>query len=275
MLPRQIEHRFTELGALVGEYEWSKDAAMQSRESLNILFGKAYEIWELAKDCKNRDVPEPQWNEDVHCQILRLALDRRANNALVRHANITTAQITDKSLLATMGSISVQSKLVDYALFINDKSLKPRIIAKLMEVAKVAPGATINCTSAEYMRFDPIAISIETKRESSPSSATQFLQLGTWMTAHFLRLKQLTPPGTTLPTIPALVAEGHEWKFMLVRWDAGKEKGDLDGLTILDSLLLGSTSSIVGIYRVIAAVRRLAKWVQEDYRPWFETHVLN
>ena len=45
-------------------------------------------------------------------------------------------------------------------------------------------------------------------------------------------------------------------------------------LNIHSYLPLGDTLTLAGIYPVVAAIRRLAKWVDEWYRPWFEREVL-
>ena len=51
-----------------------------------------------------------------------------------------------------------------------------------------------------------------------------------------------------------------------------RDNGRID---LIRELSLGETGSVAGIYQLIAAIRRLAQWVHDDYRPWFETQVLN
>jgi hypothetical protein len=41
-------------------------------------------------------------------------------------------------------------------------------------------------------------------------------------------------------------------------------------VVILRDLRLGLTDTILGIYQLVEAVRRLARWVHEEYRPWLE-----
>ncbi|TLS20617.1 uncharacterized protein PpBr36_11082 [Pyricularia pennisetigena] len=79
------------------------------------------------------------------------------------------------------------------------------------------------------------------------------------------------PPKTPdLVFLPALIIVGHDWKF------AATTREDCDGgRTILwTESTIGSTSNLFGIYRIIWCVRRLARYVEERYWPWYAEHVL-
>jgi hypothetical protein len=45
-------------------------------------------------------------------------------------------------------------------------------------------------------------------------------------------------------------------------------------IEILGSVLLGDTRTITGVYQNLAAIRRLARWIDEQYWPWFKREVL-
>jgi hypothetical protein len=57
--------------------------------------------------------------------------------------------------------------------------------------------------------------------------------------------------------------------------EAVVEPGEDDfKVIILRDLRLGSTDTVLGIYQLVESVRRLAKWVEEEYRPWLEKEAL-
>lgn len=129
----------------------------------------ADEVWEQVQDilqaaleCRTCHLPGSSWNSKVHSRIFRLALRGYWMSKGITYRDVTTAKITDKSMLPINASASIlQSKMVDYALIIKPSAaMAEKIRSKLR--AK-GPGS-INHTAAEYIRFDPIAISIETKR---------------------------------------------------------------------------------------------------------------
>jgi hypothetical protein len=60
---------------------------------------------------------------------------------------------------------------------------------------------------------------------------------------------------------------------MFAEAKARTQKGDEQTL-IFSSVRLGDTDSVLGIYQVMMAVRRLARWVDEEYKPWFKREVL-
>ena len=47
-----------------------------------------------------------------------------------------------------------------------------------------------------------------------------------------------------------------------------------DRINLIKELHLGDTGSIAGVYQIVAAIRRIAQWVNNDYRPWFEREIL-
>ena len=49
---------------------------------------------------------------------------------------------------------------------------------------------------------------------------------------------------------------------------------DNDRINLIKELYLGDTDSVAGVYQVVAAIRRIAQWINDDYRPWFEKEVL-
>ncbi|KAI6293855.1 hypothetical protein MCOR34_009805 [Pyricularia oryzae] len=86
-----------------------------------------------------------------------------------------------------------------------------------------------------------------------------------------------TPSQTSIPPttpdlvfLPALIIVGHDWKF------AATTREDCDGgRTVLwTESTVGSTSNLLGIYRIIWCVRRLARYVEERHWPWYAEYIL-
>ena len=241
-------------------------------------------IHQGSTECLVGTKPEAAWNSEVHSSLLRLALEGYWAANELWYEDITQARIANKSLVPwNITSGAMQSKMVDYAIIINPSrvfsgepctSLHNRIIERLR---RQGGDAGINQTMAEWVRFKPIAINIETKK-GAVSEVEGHVQLGTWLTAQYSRLRQLcgTEKDTKgrymnqvpLPSFPVLFAQGQRWLMMIA---CIRDNGRID---LIRELCLGETGSVAGVYQLIAAIRRLAQWVNDDYRPWFERQVL-
>ena len=246
----------------------SSDTLDDKTELLGVL-----KIWNAALKAKNERASEFEWNLQVHTLIMNLALRDHWNEKGICHSNITTAGIEDASLLPNFCIEALQtqllsfsqSKLVDHAIILNgdskwDRQLRKKLLTEGKE--------SINHADAEHIDLRPIAISMLTKRAAIEEDVAQ-LQLGVWVAAHFERLRQLARPSARLPTLPLLFVQGHEWKLKLASVRRGRD------ILILEDIVLGRTSSGLGSYQILAALRRLARWVDEDYRTWFEEEVLS
>ena len=225
----------------------------------------------MAAECDNSHLSEPSWNE-VHSSLLRLALRGRWGKAKgIWYCNITTAQIDDSTLLPTIGGDTVSKKrMVDYAIIIEGSSRTDENLQKLVvDKLRRERAWSINQSAALGIQFKPIAVSIEAERGLIGEDDAQ-VQLSIWVSAQFTLLKRLTTNETAnLPVLPLVFLQGHVWRLMIAATD---EEGRI---TIWKYITLGSTNNVPGIYGIIAAIRRLARWVDEEYRPWFEKEVLD
>ncbi len=271
VIPRAIQHKMKDIGEDVDTFELMNEEGEEHLTvpgilSHNALWEAAEEVWQIALDCQLRSAPEATWNSEVHCRLFRLALRGHWKSKGIWYQDVTTARISDKSLVPSVATTPMQSKLVDYVMTIDSSfDFRNRIVAKLSSQRFVP---SINQTSAEWIRFNPIAVSIETKRGAVDQDTT-YVQLGMWTAAHFAKLRQLTQDrSAALPVLPLVLVQGHEWKMMLASMKPDPR------LEMLAYLPLGDTGTLSGVYRVIAGIRRLAKWIDEQYRPWFEKEVL-
>jgi len=271
VIPRAIQHKMKDIGEDVDTFELMNEEGEEHLTvpgilSHNALWEAAEEVWQIELDCQLRSAPEATWNSEVHCRLFRLALRGHWKSKGIWYQDVTTARISDKSLVPSVATTPMQSKLVDYVMTIDSSfDFRNRVVTKLSSQRFVP---SINQTSAEWIRFNPIAVSIETTR-GAVDQDTAYVQLGMWTAAHFAKLRQLTQDrSAALPVLPLVLVQGHEWKLMLASMKPDPR------LEMLAYLPLGDTGTLSGVYRVIAAIRRLAKWIDEQYRPWFEKEVL-
>lgn len=70
-----------------------------------------------------------------------------------------------------------------------------------------------------------------------------------------------------IPYLPALIVQGHDWHFVATTYRKGRT-------TLWVKQTIGSTDKIVGIFKILCAIRRLTKWIDDEYWPLFRGAVL-
>jgi hypothetical protein len=241
-------------------HEWNFTSASPIEQSANIegslgqhaIWDRLVEIRNAALYAQNRKLAEPSWNSEVHSRLLNLAFRGHWQSRDIWYCDITTARIHDATLLPTRARGAVmQSKMIDYVLMLDRP---PALYDEIIDTLREEDRDSINQVKAEGVRYSPIAVSIEVKRASIEEDNAQ-VQLATWVTAHFGRLRQLCDSQTVMPVLPLILVQGHEWKMMLA--EAIKDRG----ITILQGLHLGNTDKMLGIYEVQASLARLVRWI--------------
>ena len=292
VIPLGSRDKFARTEEMILDFQWEKEDEGRRRKEEDkaamkqitgglghdLFWYRASTICEATNECLRDRDPEPAWNSEVHSAILRLALTGHYAAQEVWYKDITVARISNKSLVPwNIATGAMQSKMVDYAILINpsqkftgnpSKFLHNHIIEKL-RTEKASASISINQTDSEWVRFKPIAVNVETKRGAVGEDEAH-VQLATWLTAQYSRLRQLMPDKakTKLPSFPVLSVQGQRWLLMIASLQ------DNDRINLIKELYLGDTDSVAGVYQVIAAIRRIAQWVNDDYRPWFEKEVL-
>ncbi|TLS25960.1 hypothetical protein PpBr36_06821, partial [Pyricularia pennisetigena] len=131
-------------------------------------------------------------------------------------------------------------------------------------------GTSINHTDFGALNKWPIAMSVETKRPGESGEKAE-LQMGVWQAVSWpgpaspsvlSSPSQISIPPSIIPGLvflPALVIVGHDWRL------AATTLEDCDGgRTVLwTESTIGSTSNLLGIYRIIWCVRRLVRYFEE------------
>ena len=230
-----------------------------------------------ARECKDGDYPESAWNSEVHSRVLRIALEGR-ESIQVWYRDLTSARISERGLLPNIPGFSPKSKMVDYGIVIQP-TVDSILEASIKRLCREQQLDSVNQTNPNHVRFTPIAISIETKRAAIEEDQA-ILQLNTWVSAHFAKLDSLVgsyapneeakaevKAKATMPILPLVKIQGHDWKLLIA------EK-KTDQILIHGELTIGSTQSHLGVYQILAALRRLAQWVNDEYRPWWIREIL-
>ena len=185
VIPLAVKDKLAAAKEDILDFQWSQEGGKhrgkgKEKSATDMITGglghdrfwdRVVEIHKDNVECLNRGYPEPAWNDKVHSRILDLALTGHWQAKEVWYMNVTVARISNKSLVPwNIATGAMQSKMVDYAIIIDpsrdfsgdpSKSLHNHIIEKLrMENS----GASINQTAAKWIRFQPIAVNIETKK---------------------------------------------------------------------------------------------------------------
>lgn len=124
------------------------------------------------------------------------------------------------------------------------------------------PGRYMNHTDYEFVRENPIAFSIETKRQGE-GGEKGVEQLAVWQSAHWKFLRDhIVSRGSKLPDlIPALLVDGNDWQFILTTPDGLRTK-------IWVGIVDFSTSSEEGVFVLVYALQVLRAWAQDEYWRW-------
>jgi len=265
---------------------------LNTREQLLYELKELGQILDESRECAEGFSPEPAWNEAVHYPILRLALKsiagvkcknvygRRLSLILVQRLILssTTARVV-RSLVPRHVSGDIL-KMVDYTINLQPTDEMRQMILRLLE-SQPYHLQTINQTMSNHVRYLPIAISIATQTLDAPEQEAK-VQLGMWVAAHFNRLRLLSDQ-TVLPTLPLLYVSGKWWYLLFacdcpqrIVWTFSMSWSPASHIwqELLGELLIGDTKSVVGCYKLLAALRCLAEWVTTTFREWLEVNVL-
>jgi len=123
---------------------------------------------------------------------------------------------------------------------------------------------TINQTRYDPVRFEPCAVSIETKVQASEEEGK--VQLAMWSSAYFARIRSfrqsmdgirsLSTAGdakiVSTITLPLFLVNRHHWSLLFAR-DCE------DHIEVIGELRVGDTRSLHGMYKLLSALRCLAE----------------
>ncbi|KAF4311403.1 hypothetical protein GTA08_BOTSDO13108 [Botryosphaeria dothidea] len=235
------------------------------REALLAELREAERVRDATLKCIEEHDAEPTWNSEVHCRILRLALEQ---HPVVGYKDVTTAKIWPAHLAPALGSGDlVESKMVDYAIYLCPE--RARIKQSIDGLLQRQPLGlqSVNQTRYDSLRHRPIAISIETKTPDASEEQAK-VQLTVWASAQLNRLRMLSP-GVQLLVLPLVFVSGPSWHLLFASMDPN------GSLRLYGKLDMGETRSLPGLYKLLASLRRLAAWVEHDFKDWFVAGILH
>lgn len=131
------------------------------------------------------------------------------------------------------------------------------------------PGFSINHTNWGILTERPIAISIETKKDGQGKELA-IIQIATWHAAQWRSILwgNELPASPRLEFLAGIVVVGHLWMFVPTI------RGEGEQTITLDSLVIGNTTSVFGIYKLLAVMQVLKRWAEEQFWPAFQHDVL-
>ena len=234
-----------------------------------LLWHTVKTLQKAAMDCRNDGVSESEWNSAVNYPLLKLALKGHYENRGIGVYDVSTARIGDKSLLPGNGTKALknESKMVDLAMVIR---VKPTSTMRkdIFDLLRATNQLSVNPSQAQYLRFSPIAMPMETKatREGEPKAN---LQLATWIHCQFEIMTRLSRRESELPIMPMLMIQAHSWYLLIAhKWQ--------DEIIIFREaqLSIEGTKSIIGIFQLLESLKRLASWTHHDFRKWYARNIL-
>lgn len=75
-------------------------------------------------------------------------------------------------------------------------------------------------------------------------------------------------PLESIEFLPGIIVQGHDWQFVASVLDENGKS------VLLKGVRLGGTESELAIYSLLLGLRRLRRWILEDYWPMFISDVL-
>ena len=71
-----------------------------------------------------------------------------------------------------------------------------------------------------------------------------------------------------LAFLPCVIVQGHTWSIAATTYNPGSKK-----TTLWSEYTFGDTKTQLGIWKVLAGLRWLVRWSEEEYWPWFTRYV--
>ncbi|KAK4146931.1 uncharacterized protein C8A04DRAFT_9428 [Dichotomopilus funicola] len=241
--------------------EWFYTAT-EGQEELRAFHRQMQRICRNSLKCKDQMEYEPAWNDLVHCRVLEEALE---GQDAVDFRNIRLCRTLEAFY---DGDPMLRESEVDYGIFLQPEREGDRLSENLSDLA----GEGIDLTHFTLSDFGPtpLAISIKTKTlQARPDEGS--VQLANWVRAHFRQLAKVFErrghdPYYRLPVLPIIYVYGNIWRVDFARRLERKTM-------IYEGICIGDTHTVYGCYQVCAAIRRLAIWVEEDFRGFWSSAV--
>ncbi|WQF90563.1 Putative PD-(D/E)XK nuclease [Colletotrichum destructivum] len=234
------------------------DAQSPSHASLDgdtYTYMRLAEIRENTILCKTRMEHEAGWNGAVHAPLLQVALRSEPE---ISHRNVSSTTCRILPAFRESNPFLTDVK-IDYAFFLEPAPENP-LAAALQAYRQPNPHARhVALVQLPDNPNTPAAIPVETK-SASADAVLGPVQLATWARAHFRHLESL-PSAADLPLLPVIFVHGATWRVDFAQRTHDK-------LIMWEGFLMGSSDEMYGCYKIVAHLRRLARWSREEYGAW-------
>ncbi|UPK91328.1 hypothetical protein LCI18_002263 [Fusarium solani-melongenae] len=271
ILPTSARRRFKNLDD--NDMEWARQGSKSNkyyskeRQALGELVSPAEvrKIVNKQAECYNIGYSMTGLDMGVNSRVLDLAFERLDGYLTMSNS----LWIAKASIDSDYSASCYLDEQVDFCIYLE---LESELYAKERnEIDRLYNNRTvINHTTFGPLGDFPLALSINTEGD--------YCRLWRWESALWACLKDLvkvctadvweTDPKPSLPEfLPAIFVKDDDWN-LVVTTHKGK------GTTIWHRLKMGSTSSVQGIYQIIACLHTLRQWGEGDFWPWFRELLL-
>ncbi|KAF4965156.1 hypothetical protein FSARC_7023 [Fusarium sarcochroum] len=244
------------------------------------LVRQALRISKHSNTCSSQLQDEAAWNNLVHSRLLDLFLhdmhDGPGQDILDLMPCVTT------NMNVAFHCFDEPASRVDYIVRLVPEPEEDLEDYQSFELLTTERMPTLNWTANQLL---PIAFSIETKRYGGDIAKGE-QQLGIWNAAawEFLIFKAGEEGAREIDFIPGVVVNGDIWSLVVTTRNQSKTVRtppfvppkyfiDQDFQTVFPGIVFGNTRSIIGVFQVIAGLRRLRRWALEVLWPWYKRHL--
>ncbi|KAI4196168.1 MAG: hypothetical protein LQ350_006716 [Teloschistes chrysophthalmus] len=187
--------------------------------------------------------------DPVNIRMLRPGRQRYVDEASSRNSEAEDSSVTT-------------TRMVDVCLGLNLDPTTMKLITDTWAIREEFKTSLNQSTS--YIIHNPLFLDVAIKKTNQERNP--LIRLGMWMAGLYAK-RQHHGWDQSVP-MPGLVVNGDQWFFYI-----GFAMGE--GVVILESLgPFGSTATIAGTFEIIYKLNVLVQWGLEQYRRWFDQHVL-
>ncbi|KAJ4245777.1 hypothetical protein NW762_013901 [Fusarium torreyae] len=226
------------------------------------LIRQASRVAKHSNTCSSQLQDEAAWNNLVHSRILDLFLHDMHDGPGQDILDLMPCVTTNMNL--RYHCFDEPASRVDYIVRLLPELEEDMEDDQSLELLTSDRMPTLNWTTNQLL---PIAFSIETKRYGGDIPKGE-QQLGIWNAAQweFLISKAGVEAAQELDFIPGVVVNGDIWSLVITTRNVSKT-------TVFPGIVFGNTRSIIGVFQVIAGLRRLRRWALEVLWPWYKRHL--
>ncbi|KAK2684437.1 hypothetical protein QWA68_016818 [Fusarium oxysporum] len=226
------------------------------------LVRQALRIVRHSDICSTQLQDEAAWNNLVHSRLLDLFIHDMHDGPGQDILDYMPCNTTNMNI--SYHRFDVPASRVDYVVRLPAQPERNTQDDEPIDLLDSNRMPILNWTANQLV---PIAFSIETKRYGGDVLKGE-QQLGIWNAAQweYLISKAGVDAANKLDFIPGLVVHGETWSLVITTRQHSKT-------TLFPGIPFGHTQSPIGVFQVIAGLRRLRRWVLDVMWPWYKQYL--